>query len=46
MVKDMIWAFECYGDSSEIWAQDLGRVGYEQTEKNKEINQKKAQKKD
>jgi len=42
MVKDMIWAFECYGDSGEIWAQDLGRVGCEQADKNKEINEKRA----
>jgi len=38
----MTWAFECYGDSGEIWAQDLGRVGYEQADKNKEINKKKS----
>jgi len=25
-----------------IWAQYVGRVGYEQTEKNKEINEKRA----
>lgn len=41
-LKEMIWAFEYYRDSSEIWWQDKKRVGTEQAEKNKEINEKRA----
>lgn len=42
MVKDMIWAFEYYRDSSKIWYQDLCRVGSGRADKNKEINEKRG----
>jgi len=38
----MIWAFEYYREASNIWFQDTKRVGTEQAEKNKEINEKRA----
>jgi len=42
MLKDMIWAFEYYRDSSDVWWQDVERIGSERAEKNKEINEKRA----
>jgi len=41
-LKEMVWAFEYYRDSSEIWWQDVRRVSAEQAEKAKEINEKRA----
>ena len=43
-LEEMIWAFEYYRDSSDIWMQDNNRVGNEQAKKNKEKNEDRAKK--
>jgi hypothetical protein len=42
VLRETICAFEYYRDVSLIWAQGIGRVGCEQANENKEINEKRA----
>lgn len=41
-LDEMIWSFQYLLDKEDIWGQDYYRVGEEQANKNKEINEKRA----
>lgn len=39
---EMIWSFQFLLDEGDIWSQDCRRIGVDQADKNKEINEKRA----
>ena len=41
-LKEMIWAFEYYRDATDLWFQDVKRVGSIQADENQKINEKRA----